>query len=57
MCVPVQSFMEYTLMDVELWMKAVQIDAYYKLMCDFGVRKGADLKYIGDSELQVQCTV
>ena len=40
------------MMDIELWMKAVQIDAYYKLMCDFGVTKGADLKYIGDSELQ-----
>ena len=34
-------------------MKAVQIDAYYQLMLDFGVKKGADLKYIGDLELQV----
>ena len=41
-------------MDIELWMKAVQIDAYYQLMVDFGVKKGADLKYIEDSELQVQ---
>ena len=48
-----QSFNEYSLTDVELWMKAVQIDAYYQLMLDFGVKKGADLKYIGDHELQV----
>jgi hypothetical protein len=48
----VRSFNEYSLMDIELWMKAVQIDAYYQLMVDFGVKKGADLKYIGDQELQ-----
>ena len=52
-----QSFNEYSLTDVELWMKAVQIDAYYQLMLDFGVKKGADLKYIGDQELQVYTSV
>ena len=48
-----QSFKEYTLMDVELWMKAVQIDAYYEMMVQFGVKKGADLQYVGDKELLV----
>lgn len=41
------------MVDVKLWMKAVEIDAYYQLMCNFGVKKGADLEYIGDDELQV----
>ena len=45
--------MEYTLTDIELWMKAVKIDAYYHQMVEFGVKKGADLKYIEDFELQV----
>ena len=40
-------------MDVELWMKAVQIDAYYEMMVQFGVKKGADLQYVGDKELLV----
>ena len=41
------------MVDIKLWMKAVEIDAYYQLMCNFGVKKGADLEYIGDDELQV----
>ena len=41
------------MVDIGIWMKAVQIDAYYDLLFDFGIKKGADLKYIGDSELQV----
>lgn len=48
----VSSYMEYTLMDIELWMKAVQIDAYYELLRDNGVERGADLPKIGDFELQ-----
>lgn len=48
-----QSYKEYTMVDIGIWMKAVQIDAYYDLLFDFGIKKGADLKYIGDSELQV----
>ena len=44
-------------MDIELWMKAVQIDAYYELLRDNGVERGADLPKIGDFELQVYtCT-
>ena len=44
-------------MDIQLWMKAVQIDAYFDHFISYGVKKGADLFYIGDTDLQVQYSI
>ena len=48
-----QSFMEWTEMDILLWMKAVEIDAYMEHFRDAGIRKGSDLKMIDLQMLQV----
>ncbi len=49
----VQSFMDWTEMDVKLWMESVNIVAYLNYFKAAGIRKGADLQAVDLQTLQV----